>query len=238
MGTTASSSLNPNQRGSRATPTPKAIGGAVCYLWKSRRRGRVRGCRGSSCGLWSFVHFMWLCIRIPSLSAGTGISWMASYSQCRSLQYSPTLKWGNAAPLRSSRSWGGVGQRLTLGCPGSTPADLLSASPGRPNLFLPVVPGAQLMPQTPTGEGREQLPRPPCHHTAATTPAFGDTAGSQEGLGTLFRAPCPSTKGTRAGERRYPLRCNPGGVPVSHGSIRAGGGLSASQAAPRAVPVT
>lgn len=161
MGTTASSSLNPNQRGSRAPPTPKAIGGAVCYLWKSRRRGRVRGCRGSSCGLWSFVHFMWLCIRIPSLSAGTGISWMASYSQRRSLQYSPTLKWGNAAPLRSSRSWGGVGQRLTLGCPGSTPADLLSASPGRPNLFLPVVPGAQLMPQTPTGKGREQLPRPP-----------------------------------------------------------------------------
>lgn len=28
----------------------------------------MRGCRGSSCGLWSFVHFMWLCIRIPSLS--------------------------------------------------------------------------------------------------------------------------------------------------------------------------
>lgn len=30
------------------------------------------GSRGSSCGLWSFVHFMGLCIRIPSLSAGTG----------------------------------------------------------------------------------------------------------------------------------------------------------------------
>lgn len=48
------------------------------YLRQSGRRGRVRGSRGSSCGLWSFVHFMGLCIRIPLLSAGTGtmgISW-------------------------------------------------------------------------------------------------------------------------------------------------------------------
>lgn len=49
----------------------KGLGGGAegPYLWKSRRRGRVWGCRGSSCGLWSFVHFMWCCIRIPSLSA-------------------------------------------------------------------------------------------------------------------------------------------------------------------------
>lgn len=55
-------------------PYPKGSG----YLRQSGRRGRVRGCRGSSCGLWSFVHFMGLCIRTPSLSAGTwtvGIRW-------------------------------------------------------------------------------------------------------------------------------------------------------------------
>lgn len=55
---------------------PNAAGDG--YLRQSGRRGRVRGSRGSSCGLWSFVHFMGLCIRIPSLSAGigtVGISW-------------------------------------------------------------------------------------------------------------------------------------------------------------------
>ncbi|XP_069649145.1 collagen alpha-1(I) chain-like [Haliaeetus albicilla] len=116
---------------------------------------------------------------------------------------------------------GWVGRRHPASAvPGSTPADLLSASPGRPNLFLPVAPGPRCTPQTPTGEGREQLlrRRPPPHAADAPAhcPAQGSpqpptTAGTQaarapsrlsrEGLGSWCRSPRPSAKAAGAGRR-------------------------------------
>lgn len=115
--------------------------------------------------------------------------------------------------------------------PSSTPADLLSASPGRPNLFLPVVPGPQRTPQTPTGEGREQLPRPPAPPTLLPaalprgSPQPPTTTGTQEALGTLPAVPGgtwqlvplspPQCKGRRGRkERRCPPPRTPAGGPL------------------------
>lgn len=67
------------------------------------------------------------------------------------------------------RRHAGVSRAQLHPVPSSTPADLLSTSPGRPNLFLPVAPGPQHTPQTPTREGREQLLHPPVPLTLLLT---------------------------------------------------------------------
>lgn len=84
------------------------------------------------------------------------------------------------APRSSPIPGGWVGRRHpSVSCASSTPADLLSAFPGQSNLFLPVVPGPRLTPQTPTGEegqgaGPASCVPPPCAaDDPARCPAWG-----------------------------------------------------------------
>lgn len=125
--------------------------------------------------------------------------------------------------------------------PSSTPADLLNASPGRPNLFLPVAPGPRRTLQTPTGEGREQLPHPPAPTmllprvaqspttTTGTQVAWAPSQQSREGLGNWCSSPRPSAKATGSGRRggaphptRGPL------YPMAPGEPAAGQGTQGS----------
>lgn len=135
--------LSPAQTGEAKRGLPPNPEGAG-YLRQSRRRGRVRGCRGSSCGLWSFVHFMGLCIRIPSLSAGTGTAGMS---------------WRQAAPRHLSPVHISPENRVT-----PTPQHKARHRPCPTDSVTPGH-GTPAIPSCPTGARREG------EHSQATQPA-------------------------------------------------------------------
>lgn len=114
---------------------------------------------------------------------------------------------------------------------GSTPADLLSASPGQSNLFLPVVPGPRRTPQTPTGEGGQGAgpasPRganAPAHCPAPGSPQTPPTAGtlqlSREGLSSRCSSARPRAKAVWAESRGgapHPAPCRGPPCPTAPG---------------------